>query len=406
MAIFSYHARTSAGRAQQGTQEAPSAAALVSTLRQRGWLVLEVRAADQPAAGGGRSAVNPLNWLPIRSVDIELSLQQLAVLLRSGLTLLASLKTIAEYARSRTMRHVWEDVAEKIQGGSSLADAMAGQRCFSHMVIELVRVGEQTGILEQVVTRAGEAMERRRMLRNQLMTALFYPTLVFAAAIGVAAFMIVSLIPKLQVFLAAIGRKLPPMTQRLLDISAFVQAYGLPIAVGLMALTGGMIALYLLPASRLIMDRMLLRLPLVGLLLRLSATAQFAHGLSVLLSSGITLVNGLQTAERQQSNRWTAGRIGNARLAVLRGGSLAEPLAVPGVFMPMLSRMVAVGESAGTLDEVLAEVAKFHENRLQSTIRLLSTIIEPVIVVVVGGIVGFVYISFFLALFAAAGSPK
>ena len=330
----------------------------------------------------------------------------MAVMLRSGLTLLASLKTIAEYSRSRAMRHIWEDVAEKIQSGASLADAMAEQRCFSHMVIELVRVGEQTGILEQVVTRAGEAMERRRMLRNQLLTALFYPTLVFLLAIGVAVFMIVSLIPKLQVFLSAIGRKLPPLTQRLLDVSAFVQAHGLPIVIGLLALTAGVIALYLLPASRLIMDRMILRLPVLGFLLRLSATVQFAHGLAVLLNSGITLVNGLQTVERQQRNRWAAGRIAYARQSVLRGGGLAEPLAVPGVFMPMLSRMVAVGESAGTLDEVLAEVAKFHENRLQSTIRLLSTIIEPVIVVAVGGIVGFVYISFFLALFAAAGSAK
>jgi len=406
MATFSYVARNAAGRSQQGSQEAPSAAALVSTLRDRGWLVLDVRADDGPAPGAARSPLNPLNWVPVRSVDIELGLQQMAVLLRSGLTLLAALKTIAEYARSRPMRYVWEDVAEKIQGGSSLADALTEQNCFSHMVVELVRVGEQTGILEQVVTRAGEALERRRLLRNQVLTALFYPTVVFLAAIGVATFMVVSLIPKLQVFLTAIGRKLPPMTQRLLDISSFVQAYGFPIVIGLVALTGGVIALYLFPATRLIMDRLFLRLPVFGFLLRVSATVQFAHGLSVLLSSGITLVNGLSTVERQQRNRWAAGRVANARLSVLRGGSLAEPLAVPGVFMPMLARMVAVGESSGTLDEVLAEVAKFHENRLQSTIRLLSTIIEPVIVVVVGGIVGFVYISFFLALFAAAGSPK
>jgi type II secretory pathway component PulF len=406
MAMFSYVARNSAGRAQRGTQEAPSAAALVNLLRERGWLILEVQAAQGPASSGGRSLLNPLNWLPVRSVDIELALQQLAVMLRSGLTLLAALKTIAEYARSRAMRFVWEDVAEKIQRGSSLGDAMAQQRCFTHMVVELVRVGEQTGILEKVVLRAGEALERRRLLRNQVLNAMFYPTVVFFAAIGTAVFMVVSLIPKLQVFLTAIGRKLPPMTQRLLDISTFVQAYGIIIATVVVALTATVIALYFVPATRLIMDRLFLRLPVVGALLRLSVTVQVAHGLAVLLESGITLVNGLQTVERQQRNRWAAGRIADARLSVLRGGNLAEPLGVGGVFMPMLSRMVAVGEASGTLDEVLAEVARFHENRLQATIRWLSTIIEPVIVVVVGGIVGFVYISFFLALFAAAGSPK
>jgi type IV pilus assembly protein PilC len=406
MAMFTYVARNSAGRAQQGTQEAPSAAALVNTLRERGWLILEVRAADAPAAAAGLSQLNPLNLLPIRSIHIELSLQQMSVMLRSGLTLLATLKTVAEYSRSRAMRRVWEDVADKIQRGSSLADALAEHRCFSHMVVELIRLGEQTGILEKVVTRASEALERRRMLRNQMINALFYPALVFFAAIGTAAFMIVYLIPKLQVFLSALGRKLPAMTQRLVDVSTFCQAYGLPIVIGLVALTGGLIALYLHPTTRLIMDRVLLRLPGIGYLLRLAATIQFSHGLAVLLESGVTLVNGLQAVERQQRNRWAAERVANARTAVLGGAGLAEPLAVSGVFMPMLSRMVAVGETSGTLDEVLAEVARFHENRLQSTIRWLSTIIEPVIVVVVGGIVGFVYISFFLAFVAAAAAQR
>ena len=133
---------------------------------------------------------------------------------------------------------------------------------------------------------------------------------------------------------------------------------------------------------------------------------QFAHGLAILLRSGITLVEGLRTVELLHRNRWAAVTVAAARNAVLRGGNLAVPLAAPGVFMPMLPCMVAVGESAGTLDEVLEEVARFHENWLQTTIKLLSAIIEPVVIVVVGSIVGFVYIAFFVALFAVAGGPK
>lgn len=408
MPLFTFSARNPAGRPLKGTQEAPSATALVNSLRDRGWLVLEVRAVetDVPTVGDWLALLHPGNWLPPRSVDVELALQQMAVMLRSGLTLLTTLKTIAEYARRRTMRRVWDEVAEKIQRGSTLADALEGYRCFSHLVVQLVRVGEQTGTLEQVVLRASEGLERRRLLRTQLLTALFYPTVVVVSAIAVAVFIVVSVIPKLQVFLQALGRKLPPITQALLDVADFVQVYGPTILIVLFALTVALIALYLWPPGRLAMDRILLRVPVFGNLLRLAATVQFAHGLGVLLRSGITLVEGLRTLEPLYRNRWVSGRVGEARNAVLRGGGLAVPLQAPGVFMPMLARMVAVGETAGTLDEVLGEVARFHEKQLQGAIRLFSVIIEPVIIVVVGGIVGFVYIAFFVALFSAAGGAR
>ncbi len=381
--------------------------AVVTSLRERGLLVVEVSEAGKAVpTTNWFSLLNPFRWLPPRSADIEISLQQMAVMLRSGLTLLTTLKTIAEYSQSWRMRRTWEAVAEKIQHGASLADAMAEHRCFPRLVIQMVKVGEQTGTLEQVVTRAAEALERRRFLRTHILTAMFYPTIVFFAAIGVAAFMVVFLIPKMKVFLSALGRKLPAMTQNLVDIADFVQAYGLYIAISLTATVAALIAAYIWPPGRLVIDRLILRMPITGKLLRLALTIQFSYGLAVLLRSGITLVEGLRTVEQLHNNRWAAGQVGEARASVLRGGGLAPTLTAPGVFLPMLSRMVAVGESAGTLDDVLMEVARFHEAQLQSTIKLFSTIIEPIVIVVVGVIVGYVYIAFFLALFAAAGSAR
>ena len=402
MPVFSFVARTPSGQQQEGAEEAPSAAALAGSLRARGWLVIAVRAAGSASAAGGSVLLNPFAWLPVRSIDVEASLQQIAIMLRSGLTLLATLKIVATYARRRTMRAVWEEVSRTIQDGSSLADAMTKHSCFSQMVVQLVRVGEQTGTLDRVMLQAAEALERRRLLKTSVISALAYPAFVFIAAIGVAAFMIVYLIPKLQVFLSAIGRKLPWITQLLVDISNWVQEYALLVSAIVLALTLAVTALYLWPPGRLVIDRLLLRVPITGYLLRLGLTAQFAHGLAVLLGSGITLVEGLLTVSSQIRNRHAAARVNEARANVLRGGNLAEPLATPGVFMPMLSPMVAVGESAGTLDDVLLEVARFHEDQLRAAIRRLGVIIEPVIVIVVGGIVGFVYISFFMALFAAS----
>jgi type IV pilus assembly protein PilC len=406
MPTFTFNARDPAGRPQNGTQEAASAAALVNTLRERGWLVLDVRPASEGQAADWITLLNPLAWLPPRSIDIEVSLQQIAVMLRSGITLLSALKTVAEQARRVSMRKIWENVAERIQEGSSLADAMAAHSRFHHLVIQLIRVGEQTGTLEPVLTRAADSLERRRNLRTSMMTALMYPTIVLFAAIGVTVFMVVGVIPKLKIFLAALGRRLPPMTQFLIDLSDAVQEYyiqGLSVLAGVVI---AVIAVYLWPPGRLFIDRMLLRIPVIGRLLRLAATVQFARGLGSLVHSGITLVEGLRTVEGLFRNRYVALQVSAARNEVLRGGSLAPPLGVRDVFMPMLSRMVAVGETAGTLDDVLDEVARFHESQLQSAIRQFSAIIEPVIVVVVGSIVGFVYIAFFMALFAAAGAAK
>lgn len=406
MPTFTFTAHDPAGRPQAGKQEAASAAALVNTLRERGWLVLDVKPADAEAGPDWATLLNPFAWLPPRSMDVEVSLQQIAVMLRSGITLLAALKTVAEQAGRVSMRRIWNDIAERIQEGSTLADAAGRHGCFSHLVVQLMRVGEHTGTLEPVLTRAADALERRRNLRTSLMAALMYPSIVFVSAVGVTVFMIVGVIPKLRVFLAALGRKLPPMTQFLIDLSDAVQAYYVQGLTALGAVLALLVAVYLWPPGRLFLDRLLLRVPVIGRLFRLAATVQLARSLGSLIHSGITLVEALRTVEGLFRNRYVAGQVAAARNAVLRGGSLAPPLSVRDAFMPMLSRMVAVGETAGTLDDVLDEVARFHESQLQSAIRQFSAIIEPVVVVVVGGIVGFVYIAFFMALFAAAGGAK
>jgi type IV pilus assembly protein PilC len=235
---------------------------------------------------------------------------------------------------------------------------------------------------------------------------MMYPAIVFIAAIGVSIFMVVGVIPKLKVFLSSLGRRLPPMTQFLLDLSDFIQSNGIQILLGIVGLIVALTAIYLWPPGRYFLDHLLLRVWPLGRLFRLSATVLVAHALGTLIRSGITLVEALRTVEELPANRYVAAQIGNARAAVLRGSRLADPLDVPDAFMPMLSRMVAVGETAGTLDDILDEVARFHEMQLQGAIRQFSAIIEPAIIVVVGGIVGFVYISFFMALFAAAGSAR
>lgn len=401
MPRFTFTARDASGRSQQGTLDAASPSAAVDALRRRGWIVLQVRPEATPSRDVGADLLMRIGWKPVRSVDVELSLQQLAVMLRGGLTLLDALTTLARQAERRSVRQVWRTVADALQEGASLGEAMQRHRCFSPMVVQLVRVGEQTGQLETVLVQAADALEQRRGLRATLVSALLYPAVVLVAAFGVTAFMILSVVPKLQIFLKALGKKLPPMTQVLIDISDFCRTSWPQMLTGLLTFVAAAVALYAWPGGRLWVDRMLLRLPLLGRVLRIAATVTFARGLGLLLESGITLLESLRTVERLHRNRHLANCVARARETVLHGGNLAEPLGAHHAFMPLLSCMVAVGESAGTLDDVLSEVAKFHQAQLQVTIRRLSSLLEPAITVVVGGVVGYVYISFFVAMFAA-----
>jgi len=405
MATFTFTARDTNGRLQQGSLDAPTAAGVVGILRGRGWVVVRVVPRPDSRRSGELtlSSLSPANLLPVRSVDVEVSLRQMAVMLRSGLTLLSALQTVSEQSPRRAMRRIWQDVSRRIQEGSSLAEALGQHSAFPSLVVQLVRVGEQTGQLESVLSRASETLEERRFLRSQLLTAMAYPSLVLVAAIGVTVFIIVGVIPKLQNFLSALGRELPMTTQLLIDISSFITNYGLYGVIGAAAMIAGVFGIRTWPPARLWMDRHILRVPVIGTLLRLSGTVLLTRSLGTLIRSGVTLLEGLRTSERLLGNQYLVLQVAQSREAVMQGEVLSKSLETKGAFMPMLSSMVSVGESAGTLDEVLDEVSRYYQDQLQRSIRRLALLVEPAIIVVVGAIVGFVYISFFMALFAAAG---
>lgn len=406
MPTFRYLTRDTSGVSQSGTLTASSMEMLTAELRRRGLLVLDVEVVE---SSENRSSItlNPLTWLAPTGFDVELGFQQLSSMLRSGLSLLSSLRTVADQARRVRAAKVWNEVAGRIEQGATFADSLAAQGpVFSEHVVQLVRVGETSGNLDTALRSCAEHLERSRQLRLTVINALAYPAIVTVLAIGVASFMVLGVIPKIQKYLGGRGRALPGITQALLDVADFVQVYLPYIGVALLSTTLALIFIYRWPPGRLAMDTLFLRMPVLGGVLRVAGTAIFSRGLSILLESGVTLLDSLKTVEDLVSNRALAKRISATRESVLRGGTLAASLAGGRTFMPMLARMVAVGESAGTLVPVLDEVARFHENQLVVSIRRMSVLIEPVVIVVVGSIVGFVYIAFFVALFSLAGGVR
>lgn len=405
MATFQFVARGPDGRVERGLEQAVSAGVAVAAIRNRGWTIIDLTPSvpEHDAVAESLAKLAPSEWLPVRSLDVEISLRQLAVMLRGGLTLLAGLSHVSEQSSRASMRRVWRTVAERVQTGSDFANALSAHRCFPELVVQLIRIGEQTGNLDLVLRRGAELMERRRSIKNTLLTAMAYPMLVLVAALGVTAFMIFGVIPKLEIFLKALGRKLPAMTQSLIDVSDFVRTNVVQGAIMVFVFAGVAFAVYSSVAGRLWVDRILLRLPIIGHLCKLAATALVSRALSTLLHSGVTLLEALRAIETLPRNRHLRRRLQLARDNVISGGTLAEGLRERHAFLKMLPTMSAIGESAGTLDEVMEETAQFHDEELRVAIRRFSALIEPAIVVVVGSIVGYVYIAFFVAMFAAAG---
>lgn len=403
MPLFYFVAQDPSGVKRNGTTEAINSAEVVQELRGRGWLVLKVEnSLPEKRLKPSFSVFQPKNWLRIRSIDVEIALQQLSVMLKSGISLLSAMEVVAKQSQREKMATVWREMETAVREGASLAEAMEKYRCFNRLTVQLVQVGEYSGQLETVLIRSAETLEHRRNRRSQMLHALAYPTIVFFAAIGVTIFMLVSVIPKIERFLSTLGRKLPPLTQLLVDISYYVVQYWLFTLLGGTILIFAFLAFYFWPEGRYWVDRIVLKIPILGRIFRLSGTILFSRTMATLIGSGLTILESLRLVAQLHYNKYLAERVQQTREYVLQGGSFAEPLALQGAYMPMLSSMVEIGETSGTLEQTLTDVAQFHEKQLQFMIRWLSTLIEPMIIIVVGGIVGFVYIAFFVALFGSA----
>lgn len=400
MASVAYLALDETGREVSGTVEAAHRGAAAAALRGRGLFPLELQEVGA-AAGPNPGAGLDLSFGLLTSGDRVLFLKQLGLMLRSGLTLLQGLDTLARTSQRRGLRDVAQRLSSAVQAGTPFSNAIEEQRAFPPLVAQLVRTAEATGELEVACARAADYIDRRAALLYQLLSALCYPALVLLGAVGVFWFMTTEVVPKFAAFLAGRGRALPWSTQQLMDLSAFLVAHGAAVLYGVAAAAAALALLWRTERGRALLDRVLVRVPGLGHLLRTAAMAHLGYTLGMLLRSGLPLLEALQVVSRSFSNRGYRAVFARAAEGVVNGSSLAESVAHPTV-TPLIQQLVGIGERSGSLDDVLEEAGRFYEERLQRLLRLLSGLVEPVVIVLVGGMVGFVYISFFQALFSLA----
>lgn len=399
MAEFHYKARDASGAVKSGMVDAPSRSAAASQLRSRGLIVTGVKSLDVETKESVRFDLAA--FLPVRSLDIELSLQQLSVMIKGGMPLVSALSGLVEQSSRQSMAGVWRKVIRNIQSGKSLSDSMRREKPFPEYVIQLVQVGERTGELAPVLQRAVGTMKARRKGIQEVGSALIYPVLVVLVAICVTLYMVLYLVPRLEVYLQSLGKDMPTMTKNLVLISSLARQYYPVAGIALCGMAVFLVVFLRNKEGRMAFDRFILMVPLIGRLLKTWETTTFARSLSVMLGSGITLIDGLGTVEKLLANRFIAKTVNLARSRIVQGDNFADAIGERNAFMPMLMKMVSVGQQSGDLKEVLRQVADFHQDQFESMVRRLNAIITPVLTIGIGVVVGYVYIAFFVALLAA-----
>ena len=406
MLEYAYVARTEGGAIERGNVLAAAPAEAQRMLAGRGRRLVSLQ--EAPTSSLLSQAARSFCWLRMPSlqrVDAALLLQQLAVMLGSGLELVPSLRELSVHSPNRRDRQVCGELAVAIERGDSLEAALAKAKAFPAVVMRLVRVGEETGELPTMLRRAADFLDARRQSKGKLVAALAYPSLVAAAACSVAGYLVVYAIPKLGTFLEAMGRELPAMTQSLLDLSEAVRRFG-PAATAIAFLMVAAFAIaYGWKPGRYRIDRALLRVPLVGQLIQMAETRQLASSLALMLRSGVFLPEALQTTAVLHRNSYLADRVAKSPDRLAAGSDLSTALGGHG-FASMLPSMIAVGERTGELPAALEHVATFYGSQLDARLQRLTRLIEPAIIAVVGGGVGYVYVAFFMALLGAGANFK
>lgn len=400
MPQFSYVALDNRGGEVAGRLQADDLESAALILRRRGLRPLELK----KAGGGFGGQENFSDWLASqRSVGrsaLIFFFRQMAFMLRAGLSVAQGLELAQAQILSSRLSLTLRLMLKDIQSGQALSAAMAKHKLiFPEMAINLVVAGENTGDLGAIMERVADHLDKKAALRAQMINAMIYPCIVILAALGVGIFMVVEIIPKFAKFLLGKGKALPPSTQLLIDFSDYVRLNGLPIVAGLAGVVLALLLLYHSHWGRLWIDRLLLRLPVVGDFLISGSMAQMSWALSILLRSGVTVFDALQVTANLIGNRVYADKLQEASGKILEGRDVARSIAHPRI-PPLVIQMVAVGEGTGSLDSVLMELGVYYEKLLEIAIKRLSALIEPAMILVIGGMVGFVYYAFFQALFS------
>jgi type IV pilus assembly protein PilC len=394
MPYFNYTIRDANGQTRSGKVEAPNAEELKKRLQAEGLQVLEVtedrKAPRVPAGGYGR----------VKLSDLAIFARQFSTMLDAGVSLIRCLDVLQAQTNNARLRKILMDLSARVESGESLSRSMARHpKAFSQLIIGLIRAGEVGGVLEESLQRIAGFLEKDVELRRKIRSALTYPVIVLLAAIGIVIFLVSWLVPQFASLFKELGiKEMPAPTQFLIDLSALFTQRWYVVIIAVVAI---LIAYKLFVSTRVgrrVADRVKLRIPVFGPLHHKIVMARFSRTMGTLLASGVPILQAMETVAGVVGNSVVSDAVIESRARIREGEKIADPLQRSKMFPPMVVHMVSVGEESGSLDHMLNKIADFYENEVEMTIASLTAAIEPVMIVLLGFIVGFIVISMFLPM--------
>ena len=425
MPTYSFTAMDSNGKEQTGTVEASSQGAAISIIKEQG--MFPTRVEDQtvaakaakkagkktPAKGkaANKSAMNMEIRLPsfmsrVKPKQLMTYTRQLATLINAGLPLMRSLQVILRQEKHPQLRKATAEIVEGIQTGSTFAEALSQHpRIFNRLYVNMVKAGELGGVMDVVLERLAEFMEKAQRIRNKVVSAMVYPLVVLAMAVGIVSFLMIYIIPRFeQIFDDLLGEGgLPPLTQFVMNMSDMIANRTLPLLIGIVALVFLVKLAGKTKPGRYVVDFMKLRMPIFGVLLSKTAIARFTRTLGTLMTSGVPVLQALNIVRDTSGNEVIARAVTTIHDSVKEGENMAPPIMASGVFPPMVVSMVEVGEETGELPEMLMKIADNYDDEVDNTVAGLTSVIEPLLIVFLAVVVGTIVIALFLPLIAIIG---
>ncbi len=392
--VFQWSGKTTKGTIESGEMTAATKEEVIAQLRKKNIAATIVTEKAKKAAGltfAGR----------VTDKDIVVFTRQFATMIDAGLPLVQALDILSTQVENKRLSHTLAQVKTDVESGATYADALKKHpRVFSELYVNMVAAGEAGGILDTILNRLASYIEKAMKLKKKVKGAMVYPAVVTTIAVGVIAVIMIFVVPTFSKMFASLGGTLPLPTRMVVSFSNFVAGIGGLLVLGaIIAFVVFIVQMRRTEKGKHIIDKIMLKLPIFGPLLNKVAVAKFTRTLGTLVSSGVPILDGLEITAKTSGNKVVEYAIMDVRKGVVGGKTLAEPITKAKVFPPMVTHMIAVGESTGALDAMLSKIADFYDDEVDAAVSNLTAMMEPILMVFLGGAVGFIVVSMYLPIF-------
>lgn len=400
MPVYKWEGRTRDGAVKKGTLEAANEAVVTAQLRAQKIAPTKIK-----KSLGAIEIKIPGLKPKVTTKDLVVFTRQFATMIDAGLPLVQCLEILSSQQQNTTFKEVLLKVKEDVEAGNTFADALAKHpKVYDRLYVNLVHAGEVGGILDTILNRLAAYIEKAMNLKKKVKGAMVYPAAVVGVAVIVVAIILIFVIPVFQQMFAGVGKSLPAPTLFVIALSEFLQRYVLFIIIAFFLLGLAFKKVYSTERGKLFFDRVFLRAPIFGSLIRKVAVAKFTRTLGTLVSSGVPILEGLDVVAKTAGNRVVELAIIKTKESISEGRTIAEPLKETGVFPPMVVQMIAVGEATGALDQMLSKIADFYDTEVDEAVGALTQALEPLLMVFLGGTIGGLVIAMYLPVFQMAGA--